>query len=137
MATNPNPAPDNIAWPVKMASSHPPLGPPAVTPTTRALASEARRLIQRHGWVQGAFVGGPEDGYCLVGACLAARKRLMPGAAYAATTRVLLKELRAVLEPPDGALTAWNDGPERTVADVLGLLDRIVNTSPEREGAIS
>lgn len=91
---------------------------------------KTRELIEA-GWCQGVFEyrDGDETQYCLLGAM---------GKVWDTQHSVRLLDMKMVLYPylPDEyrcggmpMIVRWNDNPRRTKAEVLELLDRVIESS--------
>lgn len=98
------------------------------------IARSMRRLLAR-GWLQGS-VGGPGQGYCLIGAAgrVATRNvELFEDQVYIDTKRRRVQAAIRVLEEM-GSVTGydaehvflWNDHSDRTKGEVLAALDATI-----------
>lgn len=91
----------------------------------------AASLIRKHGWVQGQL-GNGKLGFCLVGGV---RQFLAPGSIpifVRSDEGPVIERLRYLTGYQ--LLGCWNDKPERTVEDVLTLLEQAA-TEAEKEAS--
>ena len=79
--------------------------------TVSAILLDAANLIERHGWIQGAY-GRPDRGYCLFGAVFEASKYDSDNPWAALVDQ----------EVTGGDPIGWNDAEGRTREQVIGLL---------------
>lgn len=90
-------------------------------PELRKLLTDARALIEEHGWIQFDH-GNSNRGYCLVGALVVA------GGSSLDSSNNIARAQRRLLQLTDTMfLTHWNDAEGRTQDEVLELLRRALD----------
>jgi hypothetical protein len=101
-----------------------------LTPTVATALAEARRLIEQRGWRQGV-IEDASGALCIVEAiCLAVEELIdrWPRRGFVPLFNSAVAQFKAANGLPQtmGSVGDWQDRPERTLADVLGALDRAI-----------
>ena len=97
----------------------------------RRILRDAKGVLEQYGWIQESY-GNPETGYCLEGAldCAVAANELSFNQCTA--TARARQFIRRAIEDSAGptpfafqwnSLVLWNDRPERTLEEVIKVLD--------------
>ncbi len=90
--------------------------------TAAEVARKAADLLERDGWCQGRLVGNKGD-HCILGAL---------DAVDPSEDARFLKATSDFILRVKGAVTLWNDAPERTANEVIALLRQVAT---ELEGS--
>lgn len=111
-----------------------------------AVFTAAADRIEQHDWARGTYLDA-EGATCAVGAIVVAGPHGEPAAwAYPpdyvdsltlAAVRVLAEAVPDVNDDLIERIALWNDAPERTVAEVVGLLRSLASEARRREGLLA
>jgi hypothetical protein len=98
----------------------------------------AGELLSKHGWVQGYY--GLPNGYCVVGACGEAMRKLGLGSgtsefeqsSYFMPLREAVDAIGGINQMTDHEVYRWNDTKGRTLDEVLNVLEEAGSIAARR-----
>jgi len=95
--------------------------------SNKEIAQKAIATIKERGWTKGQSEDGPGGPVCLIGAIhVAIYGEANPGSLHDVACEYFMKNAVFPIAPFNKHCeTGWNDKPERTVEEVIALLEQI------------